>query len=350
MSKVDIIHVVPRLFPYGGYGMMSELHYAFNKYYKHKICEQRIITLDIDDPWEGFVLPWEHVCVKKIDKYLRKQFSNPVVLFHKLASSDARPLREAIYGKVPLIIINHTQADRFRGMGKANAIVSVSKYMHKKMQQQLPKMRIEFIRNGVNACRYEGIPAYKPEQVHGYFVTGRMNNFTPGKHARDWPHFIRTMALRLPVWHDYLGTGRMYALARKGAKNPIRRVTKNVVNLPGRINDFETKVGYIKRWHCFLYEIPNHEGTSMSLLEAMACGVPCIINDRYGNKEIIKKRINGFVCRDRPAMRSRITELMNKETRKQMSRETKKYFLSHFDAEHTAKNYINLIDDVLEKF
>ena len=38
------------------------------------------------------------------------------------------------------------------------------------------------------------------------------------------------------------------------------------------------------------------EGTSMTLLEAMALGKPCVVTDAGGNKEIIKHNFNGLVC------------------------------------------------------
>ena len=38
------------------------------------------------------------------------------------------------------------------------------------------------------------------------------------------------------------------------------------------------------------------EGTSMTLLEAMSLGKPCVVTDAGGNAEVIKHNYNGLVC------------------------------------------------------
>ena len=38
------------------------------------------------------------------------------------------------------------------------------------------------------------------------------------------------------------------------------------------------------------------EGTSISLLEAQACGIPVVVTDVGGNKNVVKNGINGYLC------------------------------------------------------
>ena len=46
-----------------------------------------------------------------------------------------------------------------------------------------------------------------------------------------------------------------------------------------------------------IYVMPSiREGLSRSLMEAMACGVPCVVSDIRGNSDLINNSVNGFLC------------------------------------------------------
>jgi glycosyltransferase involved in cell wall biosynthesis len=48
-----------------------------------------------------------------------------------------------------------------------------------------------------------------------------------------------------------------------------------------------------------LYVSPSHvDGSSVSLLEALACGLPCLVSDIPGNREWIEEDVNGWSFRD----------------------------------------------------
>lgn len=57
----------------------------------------------------------------------------------------------------------------------------------------------------------------------------------------------------------------------------------------------------LPRWYHMadLYISPSHvDGTSVTLLEALACGLPCLVSDIPGNKEWIEDGVNGWTFRD----------------------------------------------------
>lgn len=57
----------------------------------------------------------------------------------------------------------------------------------------------------------------------------------------------------------------------------------------------------LPRWYHMadLYISPSHvDGTSVTLLEALASGLPCLVSDIPGNKEWIKDGVNGWLFRD----------------------------------------------------
>jgi glycosyltransferase involved in cell wall biosynthesis len=57
----------------------------------------------------------------------------------------------------------------------------------------------------------------------------------------------------------------------------------------------------LPRWYHMadLYISPSHvDGSSVSLMEALACGLPCLVSDIPGNKEWIEDGVNGWLYRD----------------------------------------------------
>ena len=57
----------------------------------------------------------------------------------------------------------------------------------------------------------------------------------------------------------------------------------------------------LPRWYHMadLYISPSHvDGSSVTLMEALACGLPCLVSDIPGNKEWIEDGVNGWLFRD----------------------------------------------------
>ena len=63
-----------------------------------------------------------------------------------------------------------------------------------------------------------------------------------------------------------------------------------------------------------LYISPSHvDGSSVSLMEALACGIPCLVSDIPGNKEWIVEGENGWLFRDGDvdSLANKILAIMN---------------------------------------
>ena len=57
----------------------------------------------------------------------------------------------------------------------------------------------------------------------------------------------------------------------------------------------------LPRWYHMadVYISPSHvDGSSVTLMEAMASGLPCLVSDIAGNKEWIRDGVNGWLFRD----------------------------------------------------
>jgi glycosyltransferase involved in cell wall biosynthesis len=68
------------------------------------------------------------------------------------------------------------------------------------------------------------------------------------------------------------------------------------VTFPGHINNADLPRYYLM---ADLYISPSHvDGSSVSLMEALACGLPCLVSDIPANKEWVREGYNGWLFRD----------------------------------------------------
>jgi len=95
-----------------------------------------------------------------------------------------------------------------------------------------------------------------------------------------------------------------------------------------------------------IFVLPSlSEGTSMTILEAMSCGIPVIASLVGGNSTLVKEGINGHLFPlDRPdILVERVVKLLNdKEKAKEMGKEARKIVESELHFTHMLKKYTDL--------
>ena len=341
-----IVHLLDREAPNGVYTMVEELHWAFDKYHpKHK---QKIIVSGDERLNPDFTLEREysghHHLLKKLEG-----IENPIVVFHKLMNSDAHALGKIVHGNFPFVILNHTFSSKIHYMGRCDALVSVSEYMHKHLKKLFPALNNVFIRNGVNQERFESAQprdfgSIDPNEV---FMTGRINALNSHKYSEEFVNWICSTEWPKKMVHEYIGKGNFLHEAKRLSKRLHRSGAPNRCNFMGPMYTFSRKLSYMKSWNLFLYEINRHEGTSMSVLEALACGIPVVCSDHYGNKELIVQEVNGFVYQNRKEARRFVSRCMlEPEFLANLKKTTKQHFAEHLDMRISAAKYIELFDSL----
>lgn len=102
--------------------------------------------------------------------------------------------------------------------------------------------------------------------------------------------------------------------------------------------------GYMAIMDIFL--LPSlSEGTSMTLLEAMSLGIPCIVSDVGGNAEVVAANKSGIVLAENSelALVSAIRYyLENNDARKQAAEYAKNRFESHFSASKMVESFTKI--------
>ena len=85
------------------------------------------------------------------------------------------------------------------------------------------------------------------------------------------------------------------------------------------------------------------EGMPLGLIEAQAAGLPAVVSDVIGSRDVVKHGVTGFVCADDAEAVQRTKELLGDPAlRSCMGRAAREMALSRFDARHMHSDLWNL--------
>lgn len=226
-----------------------------------------------------------------------------------------------------------------------NYITSISQATKQALieYENIPENRINVLYNGIKSPKVE---LFQTSQLRkelkitdSTFVLGTIARLDPIKNHKM---MLEAFALVLKVYPDsvliIVGDGEeMHNIEKQIQKLDI----KNKVILPGYDPQPQH---YLALMDIFLLSSLS-EGTSMTLLEAMALKKPCVVTDAGGNKEVIKNRDNGFVTEndDAIAFAIAIQSLLSDNTlRQKMAQNALARFAHHFSEKSMNLAYTQL--------
>ena len=347
-----ILHVIDSLGIGGGQAMLFELYKAIERYYPD--IAQSVILLHKKKVNEDYVNTYGikyHKIGRELITKTVLDYREPVLfLFHKLLCSKT-DIYKRLYGRVPIVVLNHTYTDStiYNRIEPCNLVIAVAESMRKKLRSTNPRLRHKYVHNGVNQELYAQVPALeRTGKDRNVFLTGRINSLNSIKYSDRWLEWILNTDWPVKLVHEYIGGG-IYSGKAKKVIQRFGKKSNNEIRMLDYVIDFNEKVGRIKTWDIFLYEINRNEGVSMSILEALACGVPVVCSGHDGNREIIQDGVNGFVFDSRAEAEAILTELcLDRKMLAELHESTRQHFAENLDARIAADKYVKFFWDVFE--
>jgi glycosyltransferase involved in cell wall biosynthesis len=137
--------------------------------------------------------------------------------------------------------------------------------------------------------------------------------------------------------------------------NHIRQILMNGgvmerVHFGGHISQAD-----LLRWYHMadLYISPSHvDGSSVTLMEALACGLPCLVSAIPGNREWIRDGVNGWLFRDGDAddLAEKILYILkNRKARREISEAARKTAEEKADWKKNFGKLLEAYDKVLSR-
>ena len=201
--------------------------------------------------------------------------------------------------------------------------------------EKVPRKKVVTILNGVlvenSKCSYEG--------DRSQLVIGSIGRFSPEK---QYPFLTRAFCKfnkRYPKSKLLLVGG---GAERAKIEEEIERcdIVDSVV-LPGISSDVS---GWLNKMDLFCLS-SDQEGTSITLLEAGAAGLPAVVTDVGGNAEIVKDGVTGIVVPsgDEEKMYDAFCELMgDTKLRNKMGMAARERILTKYSLDVMVENYIEV--------
>jgi glycosyltransferase involved in cell wall biosynthesis len=220
--------------------------------------------------------------------------------------------------------------------------VAVSADIKKSLMRDygIPESRLETIHNGI------AVPEYQPRSVkRDEFVIGSAGRFFP---VKDYPLMVE-VANEVCAKTDEI----RFELAGEG---PMQEAIQSLISKHGLEKRFLLR-GFISDVDAFCRQLDVyintslHEGIPMSVLEAMAHGVPPILPKVGGLEEIVTDGVDGYLVATRSPQEfaDRCLSLFrNEELRRNMARAAREKVIGEFSIERMIHAYVEMYRQLIE--
>lgn len=275
-----------------------------------------------------------------------RAFRKPTILKVAMADSDLAFERQ---GRL------NGGANRFMVQRFDRYIATTSAIAAEMREKGLDEARVRLIPNGVDTVRFS--PA-DPDQR----ALLRRNLGLPDAPLVSCVAIInerKNIDGILRIWRDVVSSGAAGHLALIGPVpepgGPFHRRLLTYVEHHGLaervtfLGKRDPVVPYLQASEAFLFP-SRQEGMPNSVLEAMACGVPCLVSGSAGTEEIVTNGHDGFALEpdDEPGFARATARLVtNRPLRDDMGARARQTILTRFSLDSVARRYWALYQELL---
>ncbi len=264
------------------------------------------------------------------------------VTFHVCVSLSRKvPIVQTIHN----VVISHPYVQKFYLLGKLAANVAISKKVYSIVSEILgPRARIYTIYNGISISNFLRERTIN-EDVRNIVAIGRLEE------QKDYPNLLsaisilknRLLANAMPLINvNIVGSGSL--------ENELRNLTSkmglsDIVNFLGIRND----IPELLMSNDIYVMASEWEGLSISLIEALASGIPIVATNAGSNSEIVDNGVNGIIVptKNPEALSEAIYSLiLDQELRQKFSIEAQRK-AKIFSIERCAENHIRMYEEIL---
>lgn len=196
--------------------------------------------------------------------------------------------------------------------------------------------------NGIDARQFTPRSDYALRRPPAVIFVGRLED------QKDAPTLLRALTLldRSDVRAIILGDGPQ--------RDSYERLTDELglrerVDFCGRVSDVKP---YLQQADVFV--LPSFsEGISNALLEAMSCGLPCVVSDIAGNRAVVSDDADGQLYEpgNAEALASQLSCLLSDESlRRQIGRAARETIVRRFSMERVADAYVALYEQLVDQY
>jgi L-malate glycosyltransferase len=165
---------------------------------------------------------------------------------------------------------------------------------------------------------------------------------------------IEYLIMAIPIIMEKVPSARFLIVGYGILTEKLKEMTKKLeiehfVSFPGKVQNDELP-RYLSISEVYV-STSYSDGTSASLLESMACGLPSVVTDIPANREWIQDRVNGFLVppRDSKTLADKIVYLLNNEKiRKNMGERNIELSKAKADWEKNVKIFYSAIEASLK--
>jgi colanic acid/amylovoran biosynthesis glycosyltransferase len=237
-----------------------------------------------------------------------------------------------------------------RKMADARFTVTVSKYNvdHLKALANGKRLRVELVRNGIDMNRFKQ-PDTPPSGTFTILAVARLVE------KKGLPILIDACRLLRDGGHDF----RCEIVGKGAQRSHLERLIRDwqlqkEVRLIGPLPQHEI----VERYHrahvlalpCIVGSDGNREGLPVSIVEALACGVPVVSTPVTGIPEAVRDDQNGLIVAegDSIALANALERLMNDpDLLHRLRKAARPSVLDEFQQERTASRLLGLFQEAL---